>query len=436
MTPRQLFEFELVRLPLRFVNLILTGILTVGSFLSPTLGHANSCELMFVKTVTTDKKLLDRVAIQPRELTESEANLAPELQPGGRLRIEEKPFSEDPKSALLEFIAMTGANRQKTFSVKDFDRGGPADTGTFTLGIPLIGNYSVEAIYNGDYRTGPYFKLSGVKLVPPFGKPINVSTNPLTLEGKINPRLYLDLTAFPDLAPYDVTTAVPTIVNMDALIKAEQLKNQLPAVEKAEMRRIAESNGYVRLRAMMLHRYVKAKMIEYHAKGVFKRWVAWISFPLIAYIGYVMLPDSVVTEIRDFIMNPDPFETEKALNEFASVSGLPEPIREQIVGLRQEVIQVIDPTGAKSRELTKKQGLDLDANSRFDVSKSQSVWIQHMYDKDKGKDVTLLYMSRYNGTSRVDITAVEVDSVRYQPLIKYIESRGDFMIFNRSELKK
>jgi hypothetical protein len=408
----------------------------LGQFLSPSEARANDCELMFVSTVTSNRTLIDRVSLAPKELAEWERALPVEQQPGGQLRFNEVALSKDPKAALLEFIAMIGANRQKTFSVTDFDRGGPADTGTFTLGFPLIGKYSVEATYTGDYRLGPQFNLSGLKLVPPFGKPIGISSNPLTVDGQVNPRVYLDLTAFPALARYDIQTAIPATIDMDALIKVESTKLQLNLIEKAEMRQIAESNGYLKLRAMMLHRYVKAKMIEYHAKGVFKRWVAWVSAPILLYVVYVMLPDGIVASMKEMWANPDPFEAEKALNEFAAASGVPEPIRFQIATLRDEVMHVIDPTGAKSRELTKKQGLNMDPNSRYDVSKSQSVWIQHTFDKDQGKNVTLLYMSRFNGTNRVDITAVEVDPARYQPLIKFVESRGDFMVFTRSELKQ
>lgn len=416
------------------VALIATGLWC--SILSPSTGFAESCELMFISTVTSNKALLDRVSFGPRELAEWEKALPSEQQPGGHLRFKEVELSKDPKTALLEFIAMIGANRQKTFSVKDFDRGGPADTGSFTLGLPLIGKYSVEATYTGDYRVNPQFNLSGLKLVPPFGKAISISSNPLTVDGHINSRVYLDLTAFPELAKYDIQTAVPATIDMDALIKVESAKFQLNLVEKAEMRKIAESKGYMKLRAMMLHRYVKAKMIEYHVKGIFKRWVALVSAPIILVVGYMILPDGIVATVREMWANPNPFETEKALNEFAAASGIPEPIRFQIATLRDEVMHVIDPTGAKSRELTKRQGLNLDPSARFDVTKSQSVWIQHAFDKDQGKTVTLLYMSRFNGTNRVDITAVEVDPVRYQPLIKFVESRGDFMTFSRLELKQ
>ncbi|MDZ4083910.1 MAG: hypothetical protein U1E10_13285, partial [Bdellovibrionales bacterium] len=171
------------------VGLIAAGLW--GSFLSPSIGQAESCELMFVSTVTSNKTLLDRVSIAPRELAEWEKALPSEQQPGGQLRFKEAELSKDPKTALLEFIAMIGANRQKTFSVKDFDRGGPADTGSFTLGIPLIGKYSVEATYTGDYRVNPQFNLAGLKLIPPFGKAIGISSNPLTVDGHINSRVYL-----------------------------------------------------------------------------------------------------------------------------------------------------------------------------------------------------------------------------------------------------
>jgi hypothetical protein len=418
------------------LSLIFLAIGLLGQFLSPSFARANDCELMFVSTVTSNKTLLDRISLAPKELSDLEKTLPVEQQPGGQLRFKERELSRDPKSALLEFIAMIGANRQKTFSVKDFDRGGPADTGSFTLGFPLVGKYSVEATYTGDYRVNPQFNLSGLKLIPPFGKAIGISNNPLTVEGQINTRVFLDLTAFPELAKYDIQTAIPATIHMDALIKVESAKFQLNLIEKAEMRKIAESNGYLKLRAMMLHRYVKAKMIEYHVKGIFKRWVALVSAPIILVVGYMILPDGIVASVREMWANPDPFETEKALNEFAAASGVPEPIRFQISTLRDEVMHVIDPTGAKSRELTKKQGLNLDSSARFDVTKSQSVWIQHTFDKDQGKNVTLLYMSRFNGTNRVDITAVEVDPARYQPLIKFVESRGDFLAFSRSELKQ
>jgi hypothetical protein len=424
---------QIRKLPLAF-TLVAAGLLS--QLLSLSVARANDCELMFISTVTSNRSLLDRVSVSPKELSEWEKGLPVDQQPGGQLRFRELELSKDPKTALLEFIAMIGANRQKTFSVKDFDRGGPADTGTFTLGFPLVGKYSVEATYTGDYRVNPQFNLSGLKLIPPFGKAISISNNPLTIDGQINTRVFLDLTAFPELAKYDIQTAVPATINMDALIKVESAKFQLDLIEKAEMRKIAESNGYLKLRAMMLHRYVKAKMIEYHVKGIFKRWVALVSAPIILVVGYMILPDSFVASVREMWANPDPFETEKALNEFAAASGVPEPIRFQISTLRDEVLHVIDPTGAKSRELTKKQGLNMDPNSRYDVSKSQSVWIQHTFDKDQGKNVTLLYMSRFNGTNRVDITAVEVDPARYQPLIKFVESRGDFMVFSRSELKQ
>lgn len=424
---------QIRKLPLAFA-MVAAGLW--GQLLSLPVAQANDCELMFISTVTSNRTLLDRISISPRELSDWEKSLPFEQQPGGQLRFKELELSKDPKAALLEFIAMIGANRQKTFSVKDFDRGGPADTGSFTLGFPLVGKYSVEATYNGDYRVNPQFNLSGLKLIPPFGKAISISNNPLTIEGQINTRVYLDLTAFPELAKYDIQTAIPATIDMDALIKVESAKLQLNLIEKAEMRKIAESNGYIKLRAMMLHRYVKAKMIEYHVKGIFKRWVALVSAPIILYVGYVLLPDGFVASIREMWVNPNPFEAEKALNEFAAASGVPEPIRLQISTLRDEVMHVIDPTGAKSRELTKKQGLNLDPNARYDITKSQSVWIQHTFDKDQGKNITLLYMSRFNGTNRVDITAVEVDPARYQPLIKFVESRGDFMVFSRSELKQ
>lgn len=397
---------------------------------------ASDCDLTFYSTTTSNRHLLNRLSVSPRELSEYEKTLPPELQPGGHLRFSEKPLSADAQTSLIEFVGMLAANRQKTFSVKDFDRGGSADTGTFTLGIPLVGKYSVEATYTADFRHGEQYNLSNLKLVPPFGKPLNISSNPLTPDGKINPRIGFDLSMHPDLAKYDLIANLPATVDMASLAKVEATKNQLNFVEKPEMRAIAMSDGYMKLRWLMLQRFVKAKMIEYHVKGIFKRYVALVSAPVVIYLVYVLLPDGTFSSVKEFFTNPDPFLVDKALTEFANGSHVPDPIRDQVDLLRHEVLTTLDPTGARSRQLTREQTLELDASSRFDIAKGQSAWIQTMQDPKTREITSVLFLSRFNGSNQIEISAVPLDRKRYQPLISFIESRGDFMPQSREELKR
>lgn len=402
----------------------------------PSWSLASDCDLTFYSTTTSNRHLLNRISVSPRELSEYEKSLPSDLQPGGHLRFGEKPLSSDAQTSLIEFVGMLSANRQKTFSVKDFDRGGSADTGTFTLGIPLVGKYSVEATYTADFRHGEQYNLSNLKLVPPFGKPINISSNPLTTDGRINPRIGFDLSMHPELAKYDLIANLPATVDMAALAKVEATKNQLNFVEKPEMREIAMSDGYVKLRWLMLQRFVKAKMIEYHVKGIFKRYVALVSAPVVIYLVYVLLPDGTFSEVKEFFTNPDPFIVEKALTDLANGSNVPDPIREQVETLRRDVLTTIDPTGARSRELTRERTLELDASNRFDIGKGQSVWIQTMQDPKTREASTVLFLSRFNGANQIEVSAIPLDRKRYQPLITFIESRGEFMPQSREELRQ
>lgn len=408
----------------------------MASLFMPQTARANDCELTFYSTTTSNRHLLNRLSVSPRELSELEKSLPSDLQPGGHLRFSEVSLSKDAQTALIEFVGMLSANRQKTFSVKDFDRGGSADAGTFTLGLPLVGKYSIEATYTADFRHGEQYNLSNLKLVPPFGKPINISSNPLTADGKINPRIGFDLSMHPELAKYDLVANLPATVDMATLAKVEATKNQLNFVEKPEMREIAMSDGYVKLRWLMLQRFVKAKMIEYHVKGVFKRYVALVSAPVVIYLVYVLLPDGTFSSVKEFFTNPDPFVVEKALTDLANGSNIPDPIRDQVETLRREVMTTIDPTGARSRELTRERTLELDASSRFDISKNQSVWIQTIQDPKTRETSSVLFLSRFNGANQIEVSAIPLDSKRYQPLISFIENRGEFMPQSREDLKR
>lgn len=420
---------------LQFAKTILLMALSSALFVSKA-ALANDCELTFFSTTTSNPNLLSRITVGPKELSEYEKTLPSNLQPGGQLRFREKSLSSDPQVALLEFIGMLSANRQKSFSVKDFDRGGSQDGGTFTLGIPLVGKYTLEAIYTADFRHGEQYNLSNLKLVPPFGKALNISSNPLTRDGRINPKIMFDLSLHPELGSFDLIASVPPTIDMVSLAKAEATKNQLNFVEKPEMREIAKTEGYFKLRWLMLQRFVKAKMIEYHVKGVFKRYVALVTFPIAIYIGAIMLPDGTFSAISQAISNPDPFVVDKALVDLANTANVPDPIRDQVERLRNEVAASIDPTGARSRELTRQNTLDLDANSRFDVSKGQSVWIQTVQDPKTRESSTILFLSRFNGTNQIEVAAVPLDRKRYQPLITYIESRGEFLPNSREELRR
>lgn len=405
-----------------------------GLWPEPAFGF--ECNEVFFKTTTSNRHLLDRIKVGPRELTEAEQKLEPGLQPGGLLRFEEQPMPTDSKAAMIEILSLISETRQKIFSVKDFERGGPADTGILTLGLPLIGDYSLEAAYRADYRHEAKYVLADLKLVPPFGKAIGISSNPLTTDGKINPKIGLDLSLHQDLSQYDITAKIPLDFNLNVLLELEKYKNKLEFLSKPELRKIAESNGYLRMRSLIFFRYVKAKMIEYHVKGVFKRYVALVTTPALFFAAYALLPDGTFAKIKEVFDNPDPFLIEKALNDFANLQAVPDPIKNQITMLSEEVTRSLDPTGAKSRALTRSQSIELDASSRFDVSKNQSVWIQSSYDEKSNSITATLFLARFNGADKIEVSAVALDPLKYKPLISFIESRGEFIPNSHQEFRR
>ncbi len=416
--------------------LALTGSIVLTGMLCPVNASANDCENTFFSTTTSNPQLLNRIRVGPKELSSLEQSLPPNLQPGGQLSFREQQLSGDPQKALIDFIGMLSANRQKSFSVKDFDRGGLNDGGTFTLGVPLVGKYSLEAIYSADFRHGEQYNLSQLKLIPPFGKALNISTNPLTTNGQLNPKLRFDLSMHPDLAPYSIVAGLPSTIDMNSLLKVEATKNQLNFVGKLEMRQIAQTNGYMKLRWLMLQRFVKAKMLEYHVKGIFKRYVALISAPLAIYIVYSLMPDGTIADIREFFTSPDPNLIDRVLTDLVDSNEIPVPIKDQLQALRDEVTSTIDPTGARSRELTRQSPGAIDVGSRFDISKNQSVWIQTVQDPKTRLSTTVLFLSRFNGSNQIDVAAIPIDPIRFQPLITFVEGRGEFLPNSREELKR
>lgn len=351
---------------------------------------------------------------------------------GGAIHLNDRALAPKDTAAVMELVRMIAATRSVKFSYKAFIG---KEFGEIILGFPLKNRYSLEITYKSDYRDGvKIFTADKVTLITPSGHADIAQKNVQTIEGGLIDKLNIDLSDYPGIADNNFRIHIPSEITGNALELFEsKIAKKLDLLDKNDLWKIAQSNSYAKMKALINYRAFMAMMKDYHIKGVFKTYVKWVAVPL---FGGLMLwqanthmPNqmhSARLTIQNLITGPQTPWLRSSLDQFMMADHVPVPVKTQIKELQVE----FDRNASQSQAiaaLNRQFPPNLNFPGKFQLSKDQYMWVTKEFDQSKGRDVTLLFITQDNKFGQIEYAVAEIDPTKYSSLIKFLESKGQFL---------
>lgn len=410
-----------------FYNLILLSLTLMASLPS----HAQmSCDRVHrgVNPYSLEARV-DRTSVKEEA---SREDFIDHLATGGSIHLRDTALAPKDRDAIMELVRMIAATRSVKFSYKAFIG---KEFGELVLGFPLRNKYSLEVTYKSDYRDGArVFNADRVVLITPSGHADIAGKNIQNIEGGLIEKLSIDLSEYPGLAGNNFRVSIPSEITGTALqIFESKIANKLSLLEKDDLWNIAKSNNYTKMKALINYRSFMALMKDYHIKGVFKTYVKWVAVPL---FGGLMLwqanthfpnqTQSARLTIQNLIVGPQNAWLKSSLDQFIVAPQVPGAVKTQIRDLQLE-LEANAKNPAATAALNQQFPPNINFPGKFQLSKDQYMWITTEFDKTKNRDVTLLFITQDNKYGQIEYAIAEIDHQKYQPLIQFLESKGQFL---------
>jgi len=374
---------------------------------------------------------VDRTTLKEEQDRESALS---HLATGGGFEINERSLSPKETAAVMELVRMIAATRAVSFSYKEFK-----DHGKLILGIPLRNRYSLEITYKSDYRDNQrVFVADQVVLITPSGHADIAQKNVQNIEGGLVEKLNIDLSDYPGLRDNNFLIHIPAEISGKTLqIFEHKIAKRLSLLTKDELVKVSAYKNYWSMRTSLWSKSVMAKIREYHIKGVFKTYVKYLAVPVLAvatiWTGNTYFPVqthqarlAITHTVKDVLNGPQNPWLKASLDQFAMAEHLPLAVKNQIRDLQADFDK-----NSKAPEVTaalnKQFSPTINSSNKFQLNKDQFMWISTEFDKAKNKDVTLLFITQDNKYGQIEYAVAEIDRQKYEPLIKFLESKGQFL---------
>lgn len=334
-----------------------------------------------------------------------------------------------------ELINMMASSRSPIINGKEIN-----EKGRLILGLPVGSGFVLELKYRANFTEGAKYVLDHINLLSPSGKQIDVSANPLDLYSDrilSRDRTNFEIGSYPD--GYNITAKIPTVIMGDVLKEIQLLSPKLELLPKEVIREIARESNLKELKSKANKAYMKYFIKRYSFRGVFKTLFKLtvyepLKIVLTAGILYVAASTVGITSnhsISEFFMPKQNTEwVAKSINESAQSKKLPANVKNQLQTLQSD----LESHSTDAIQTKNNQAVDQNA-AKLQVTKDQYLWTTTMTDKETGRSSTIIFISRDNQQGQISYAAIQVDPAKYQSLISYIKSIGQFIPVSDEDLK-
>ncbi|MEZ0392758.1 MAG: hypothetical protein ACAH59_11115 [Pseudobdellovibrionaceae bacterium] len=405
---------------------ILAVILTVTAVHFPGLAQ-RSCDL--VHSSAQPFSLQWRVESKDKELLLDEKGNIRIDSPAGALFLSEQPLAPKSRMAVMELVRMINHTRAVKFSFKDFE--GKA-LGSLVLGLPLEKGWSVEITYKSDFRTHARYIPKNLVLIDPSGNSHQVRNTLLNMDGTLDTSINFDLNDFTGINFKDFKLHIPSEISGEVLTEFGKIAPRLELLTKDELRDLANSKNYFRMKTLMHYRAFKTKMGQFMNKEYFKTFLKMTMRPMIIFSVFVgavtFFPNQVLVGknfVQSVLSGDQKAWLNSALDKAVDSPTLPETVKNQMRDLKSDFDKTLreqSPLYPKTNEYP----ANLNAE-KFQVSKDQFMWIVKHFDKDQNREVTLFFITQDNKFGNIDYAVTEIDSKKYSALINYLQNKGQFL---------
>lgn len=342
-----------------------------------------------------------------------------------------KQISEE----VSDLVLMMAQARSPIISDKEINQ-----KGKLVLGLPIGNGFVLELKYKSNSTFEDKFVLDHINLLSPSGKQIDVSANPIDIynDRKISKeRVNFEIGTYPD--GFNVNAVIPTLIKGDVLKEIQQLAPKLELLPKDVLRDLAKESNLNALKSRANKAYMKYFIKRYTVRGVFKTLFKILIYePLklgftVGVVYFALSTTGVVggpTSITEMLTPARNTEwVAKSLTDSIRAEALPTNIKKQLETLQTDLVN--DPAiKQNSTEIVADQNAP-----KLQVTKDQYLWTTTVIDKDTGKAVTIIFVSRDHKNGQYSYAALKVDPVKYKNLIDYIKSIGQFIPVSSEDLK-
>lgn len=336
---------------------------------------------------------------------------------------------------LSELVLMMAQSRSMIISEKEVN-----EKGRLLLGMPIGNGFFLELKYKSNSGTEPKYVLDHINMISPSGKQLDVSANPIDpyFDTKLsNERVNFEIGTYPN--GFNVSARIPTVIKGQVLKEIQALAPKLELVPKEVIRELATESDIKVLKTKANRAYMKYFIKRYSVRGVFKtlfKLVVYEPLKLLLTLGVIYTAAHNFSNGKISIQEllgpeniPNASWVGKALHETSSAEQIPADVRQQLSQLENDV-------RSKNVSASQSPGTPLDQNaSKLQVSKDQYLWTTNITDKATGRTATVIFVSSDNKQGQINYSAIVVDPVKYQKLIEYIKSVGQFIPVVPEDLK-
>lgn len=415
-------------------SISILGIFVFNLILSPFAWSQNQCVHLFnyfqhnemalltgpqketPKIETNESPEIIRVALKAESDKVQIVERQGDLQKTSKLYFKKGQFNKDPKLGALELLKLVVQNSSHILEDKNV-----LNKDKLTLGVPLKNGYSLEVVYASDARAYSRFIIDKVSVVLPNGKSQKITDTVLTAEGDQFDKKSVEIKGALENA-LDIELNLPTHIEGPTLMQFADYARYFEFYTKEELRERVQTLTPKRMEYSFKYRHLKDVFTKLIIKEPFKQIFTVITTLAITSGGFLTYTDiattpAVVTKPPTEIMIINPNLHELPLNVKS-----PE-VKTQFAELKAEAMFKL--ASKTQDELTKMPEVKIDYNYLF--SNEASVWIQRVKDPATKSNKVYVVFGEQKRTvqgSSLQYFIIDVDPVKYNLLIRYLESQG------------
>lgn len=396
-----------------------------------TFNIAASAPMCYQLFLNTSKDVKIEMKSSSEESQASELNIRPKS-------FEAAAKTKEFNNQIAEIVSMMAVAREPVVSDKEINI-----KGKLKLGLRIGNGFTLELKYRHQFHEteGAMYILEHINMFSPTGKQLDISSSPIHAYDvrKLSlDRTNFEIGTYPD--GFRIQAKIPTMIKGDVMREIQELSPKLELVPKEILSEIAKESNFKELQKKANRAYMKFFIKRYFFRGLFKSayklfFYEPLKLTLSAGIIYVAVHQMGALnqsgKISEFFLPKHNIEWVKdSVKDSANAKALPINVKTQLLDLASDLETqkiTIEPNA---------NGKAMDQNStRLQVSKDQYLWTTTVTDRETGREVTLIFLSRDNKQGHVEYVALQVDPIKYKELIGHIRSIGQLIPLTSEDLK-